>query len=205
MVTQEVIKAIAPEARLNNVTEMLKYINPILSKYKLDTPLVVAHFLSQLAHESGGFNRLEENLMYSSEGLMKTFSKYFPNKELADKYARKKELIANRVYANRMENGDEASGDGWKYRGRGYIQLTGRYNYELYGKKIGIDLVTNPDKAMEVKTALELASCYFVTVGCVGAAKNDNCKAVTKLINGGYIGLAHRQALLDRAKKALGI
>ena len=204
MVTREVLKAVAPNAREARINEILDN-KDILTSYGIKTPLRLAHFLAQVSHESGGFMRIEENLMYSSEGLLKTFSKYFKTKEEADKYARNKSAIANKVYANRMDNGNEASGDGWKYRGRGFIQLTGKANYAAAGKALKMNLVDNPDKASEVKTALEVAAWYFESRGCNKAADNDSLKGVTRLINGGYIGLSHREQLLKEAKKALGI
>ena len=111
----------------------------IMEKFGIDNPLRLSHFLSQCAHESGNFKLVRENLNYSADGLRKIFPKYFPTIEVANKYARQPEKIANRVYANRMGNGDEASGDGWKYKGAGFVQLTGKDNYTAFGKAINED------------------------------------------------------------------
>jgi putative chitinase len=129
-------------------------------QFEIDTPERVAPFLAECAHESGGFVRLEENLNYSAEGLRKTFGKYFPTEALARQYARKPEAIANRVYANRMGNGDEASGDGWRYRGRGLPQLTGLHNYELCGESLGVDLLADPDLLTDYRYAA-LSAAWF--------------------------------------------
>ena len=115
------------------------------AKFQINTPLRLAHFLAQCGHESGGFRATSENLNYSAKGLNGIFKKYFPTEASAAAYARNPQKIANKVYANRMSNGDEASGDGFKFRGRGYIQLTGRANYTLFGKAIGEDATGNPD------------------------------------------------------------
>jgi putative chitinase len=166
----------------------------VLEKFKIDTPLKLSHFLSQASHESGGFKVVNENLNYSAKGLMGTFKKYFPTEELAKKYERQPEKIANRVYANRMNNGDEASGDGWKFRGRGYIQLTGKHNYTEFGKSINEDIVATPDKISTTYPLLSAA--WFFSKNCLAkctAPTVEAVTAVTKCVNGGVLGLSDRQ------------
>ena len=163
-------------------------------KYNLTT-IQLAHFAGQLSHESLDFKVLSENLNYSAERLLQVFPKYF-TKELAQRYARKPILIANRVYANRMGNSDEKSGDGWKYRGRGYIQLTGKKNYEAFSKFIGEDCVSNPDLVSQ-KYALESALWFFFENKIFTLCKDlsdDSIKKVTKKINGGLNGFADRKS-----------
>ena len=165
------------------------------AKFNITTPLRLAHFLSQCGHESGGFKAVNENLNYSAKGLMGTFKKYFPTEDLAKKYERKPELIASKVYANRMANGDEASKDGYKFRGRGYIQLTGRDNYTKFSKFIGEDCVAGSDL---VATKYPLASAAFFFDSnklwsiCDKGADEATVTAVTKRVNGGTIGLSDR-------------
>ena len=165
------------------------------AKFNITTPLRLAHFLSQCGHESGGFKAVNENLNYSAKGLMGTFKKYFPTEDLAKRYERKPELIAARVYANRMANGDEASKDGYKFRGRGYIQLTGRDNYTKFSKFIGEDCVAGSDL---VATKYPLASAAFffdsnkLWAICDKGADEATVTAVTKRVNGGTIGLQDR-------------
>lgn len=164
------------------------------SKFNITSALRLAHFLSQCGHESGGFKLVSENLNYSAEGLKKTFGKYFPG-DLANSYAKNPEKIASRVYANRMENGDEASKDGYKFRGRGFVQLTGKANYTAFAKFIGEDCVSNPDL---VSTKYPLASAAFffdsnkIWLVCDKGADDAAVTAVTKKVNGGTIGLDDR-------------
>jgi len=147
--------------------------------------------LAQVDHESGGFKRLSENLNYSAKGLRKTFGKYYKTDELANAEARNPEAIANRVYGGRM--GNNSSGDGYRYRGRGFIQLTGKDNYKSFGNLVGMDLVNNPDLASDPMTAARIAVAYYKSrVIDRGIAANDT-KAVTKAVNGGSIGLSDRQ------------
>ncbi|MDV6348549.1 glycoside hydrolase family 19 protein [Nitrosomonas sp. Is35] len=164
------------------------------AKFGIDSPLRLAHFLAQCAHESAEFKALEENLNYSADGLKKVFSKYFPG-DLADSYARQPEKIASRVYANRMGNGDEASKEGYKYRGRGYIQLTGKDNYSALAKAIGDDVAANPDW---VKTKYPLLSAaWFWSTRALNdladqGASDDVVTRITKKVNGGTLGLDDR-------------
>jgi len=165
------------------------------AKFNITNTLRLAHFLAQCGHESGGFKAVSENLNYSAKGLRGTFGKYFPTDALAVAYERKPEKIANRVYSSRMGNGDEASGEGWKYRGRGYIQLTGKSNYTKFDGTVGDDIVENPDL---VATKYPLASAAFFFDSnklwsiCDKGADDATVTAVTKRVNGGTIGLSDR-------------
>ena len=131
----------------------------VIREFGISNPFRLAHFLAQTAHESGNFKHVRENLNYSAEGLLKVFPKYF-SKETASFYARKPEAIANLVYGGRMGNGDKNSGDGWRYRGRGYLGLTGKSNYRAFGDFIGVDLVKDPD-LVATKYALTSAAWFF--------------------------------------------
>ena len=166
------------------------------ARFGITTPLRLAHFLAQCGHESGGFRATQENLNYSAKGLCGIFRKYFPSVTLAMQYERKPEKIANKVYANRMGNGNEASGMGWKYRGRGYIQLTGFENYKSFDATVPEDIVVNPD-LVATKYALASAAFFFKKNGlwaiCDRGADMGTVTAVTKRVNGGTIGLADRQ------------
>jgi putative chitinase len=165
------------------------------AKFNITNTLRLAHFLAQCGHESGGFKAVSENLNYSAKGLRGTFGKYFPTDALANAYQRNPEKIANRVYSSRMGNGDEASGEGWKYRGRGYIQLTGKSNYSKFDATVGDDIVGNPDL---VATKYPLASAAFFFDSnklwsiCDKGSDDATVTAVTKRVNGGTIGLADR-------------
>jgi len=173
---------------------VIAQIPDVMTKFGIDTPTELAHFLAQCGHESGGFRVVNENLNYSAKGLLGIFKKYFPTQQLAEAYQRKPEKIANRVYASRMGNGDEASGEGFKYRGRGYIQLTGKQNYTAFGKAIGVDIAANPD-LVATKYPL-LSAAWFFSKNCLGKCKDASdasVLAVTKCVNGGTIGLADRQ------------
>ena len=165
------------------------------AKFQINTPLRLAHFLAQCGHESGGFRVTQENLNYSAKGLMGIFKKYFPTQALAESYQRQPQKIANKVYANRMSNGSEASGDGFKFRGRGYIQLTGRANYTAFGKAINEDIVSNPD-VVSGKYALLSAAWFWSTNGlnrlADTGATDQVVTSITKRVNGGTIGLADR-------------
>jgi putative chitinase len=165
------------------------------AKFQINTPLRLAHFLAQCGHESGGFRATQENLNYSAQGLNGIFKKYFPTAAAAAAYARQPAKIASKVYANRMGNGSEASGEGYKFRGRGYIQLTGKENYTAFGKAINEDIISNPD-IVASKYALLSAAWFFTKNGlhkmADGGASDAVVTQVTKRVNGGTIGLADR-------------
>lgn len=166
----------------------------IMEKYGIDTALKLAHFLGQAGHESGNFKVVNENLNYSGDRLKVIFPKYFKDKDVTA-YNRNPEKIANVVYASRMGNGAEATGEGYKFRGRGYIQLTGKDNYKAFGASIGEDLTSNPD-LVSTKYALASAAWFFSKNGlCAIAEKgigDDIITQITKRVNGGTIGLADR-------------
>lgn len=166
------------------------------ARFGITNTLRLAHFLAQCGHESGGFRAVQENLNYGAKGLLTIFKKYFKTIEKAKAYERKPEKIANLVYGNRMGNGSEASGDGWKHRGRGYIQLTGKDNYEAFDATVPEDIMSNPD-LVATKYALASAAFFFkknnLWAICDRGSSPDVVTLVTKRVNGGTIGLADRQ------------
>lgn len=167
----------------------------IQEKFGLTTGLRLAHFLAQAGHESGGFRVTNENLNYSAKGLKGIFKKYFPSEAIALDYAKKPQKIANRVYGGRMGNGNEASGDGYKFKGRGYIQLTGRSNYTAFGDSIGKPIEETPD-LVATEYALASAAWFWSKNGLNKIADTGATDAavtmITKRVNGGTIGLADR-------------
>jgi putative chitinase len=191
-------------ALMKNDTALV-YLEPLkaaMALYAIDNEQRVSHFLAQLAHESAGFTVIEENLNYSAQGLAKTWPKRFANQdgspnEIAKKLHRKPELIANNVYANRMGNGHEQSGDGWKYRGRGLIQLTGKNNYRTASFALSDSdfLLTNPDKVLLPDVAATTAAWFWNANGLNELADAGDTEKVTRRVNGGTIGLEHREQL----------
>jgi len=175
-----------------------------METFKINTKLRLAHFLSQVAHESGNFKFIEENLNYSDKALLAVFGKYF-DEELAEEYHRQPEKIANRVYANRMENGNEDSGEGWKFRGRGYIQLTGKHNYSLFNEYVDEDVIETPDTVSEQYPLLSAGWFWFENgLNRVADTGSDDevVKKITRRVNGGYNGLEDR---LHHFKEFLGL
>ena len=174
---------------------VIAMIPEVASKFEINTPLRLAHFLAQCGHESGGFKLTKENLNYSAKGLNGIFKKYFPTLESAVPYERKPEKIANKVYGGRMGNGAEVSGEGWKFHGRGFIQLTGKDNYTAFTKSIGEDCIANPDLVAS-KYALASAAWFFNKNGlhkmADGGANDATVTSITKRVNGGTIGLPDR-------------
>jgi putative chitinase len=183
----ENLKGHIPDAVIAQIPDAAK-------KFNITNPLRLAHFLAQCGHESAGFKAIQENLNYSADGLKKIFPKYFPG-NLAEGYAKNPEKIASKVYGSRMGNGDETTKEGYKFRGRGFIQLTGKDNYTKFAKFIGEDTVGNPDL---VATKYPLASAAFFFDSnklwdiCDKGADDATVTAVTKRVNGGTIGLADR-------------
>ena len=173
----------------------IKY-KSLFDKYGLTTKLRIAHFMAQIEHESG-LKPIAENLNYSAQGLMQTFSKYFTTNDSL-LFASNPEKIANRVYANRMGNGDEKSGDGWKYRGRGFIQITGKINYFQLANDTDLDCLKNPDLLLEEANAMISALWFWNKAGLNKLADKNDIKGITRKINGGTIGLAHRQELFKK-------
>ena len=183
----DALKGHIPDSVISQIPETAK-------KFNITSTLRLAHFLAQCGHESGGFKAVNENLNYSAVGLKKIFPKYFPG-SLNESYARQPEKIASRVYGNRMGNGDEDSREGFKFRGRGYIQLTGKSNYAAFDKLVEEDIISNPDL---VATKYPLASAAFffnsnrLWTICDRGADDATVTAVTRRVNGGTIGLADR-------------
>ena len=182
----EKLRGIVPDSVLNQIPDTI-------SKFEINTPLRLAHFLAQCAHESSGFKVTTENLNYSADGLKKVFPKYFPQ-TLSESYARQPEKIASRVYGGRMGNGDESTKEGYKFRGRGYIQLTGKDNYIAFGKIIKEDLTLKPD--LVATTYPLLSAAWFFSKNCLKKCDAGDTDAVvtsvTKCVNGGTLGLDER-------------
>jgi len=189
---------------ITHVDHWIEAFDQLLPDYEINTPKRIAAFIAQCAHESGGFKFLKENLNYKAESLMKTFPKYFSDRDTANAYAKQPVKIANRVYANRMGNGDEASGDGYRYCGRGLIQLTGKSNYSWFAASLEI----SPDEASEYLETFEGAAqsaCWFWESNNLNVeADAGDIKKMTKKINGGYIGLDDRVKHYEHALHILG-
>lgn len=200
--TKEQLKQLLPKNPY--IDQWHKALSQLLPDYEINTPQRIAAFVAQCAHESGGFVFLTENLNYKAESLTKLFGKYFPNLAVAKEYERKPEKIANRIYANRMGNGDEASGDGYKYRGRGLIQLTGKTNYTWFAASLEI----SPEEAAEYTQTFEGAAqsaCWFWETNKINAfADKGDIVGMTKRINGGTIGLEDRKKHYEHALHVLG-
>ena len=187
-----------------HITHWHGVLDQLLDDYEINTPLRVAHFVAQCAHESGNFVFIKENLNYKAASLQKIFGKYFPTAELAAQYANRPERIANRVYANRMGNGDEASGDGFRYCGRGLIQLTGKDNYTFFAGSLDISV----EEASEYLATFEgsaQSACWFWEQNKLNRfADANDVKGLTRAINGGYIGLSDREKHTEHALHILG-
>jgi putative chitinase len=204
--TKEQLKQLLPKNPY--IDQWYNALSQLLPDYEINTPQRIAAFIAQCAHESGEFTALKENLNYRAVTLRKIFPKYFPTDEIANHYANlpnKQEAIANKVYANRMGNGDEASGDGFRYCGRGLIQLTGKDNYSWFAASIGI----SPDEASEYLQTFEGAAqsaCWFWESNNLNAfADVGDILTMTKRINGGTIGLEDRKKHYEHALHVLGV
>jgi putative chitinase len=182
-------------------TKVYQGLFSIVTEYKINTPSRLAHFLAQCAHESTNFSRVEENLNYSARRLMVVFKKYFLTEELALQYERNPKAIASRVYANRMGNGPEETNDGWTYRGRGFIQLTGRDNYKLFDGVVNDNITDNPDLVAN-KYSLVSAAWFWNNKKLNDAADQgiteNEVALITKKVNGGFIGLEDRTKLFHK-------
>jgi len=179
-------------------------LNQTFVKYNISTTQRQASFLGQCMHESNNFKVLEENLHYKAESLMKVWPSRFTDKVVADAYANNPEKIANKVYAGRMGNGTEESGDGWKYHGRGLIQLTGKENYERCGSAIGVDLISQPNLLVDPQYAALSAGWFWNKMGLNDLADAQEYGQMTKRINGGTLGLDDRIVKITKAKQILG-
>lgn len=195
MITIDLLKTIAPKTKQSVLEQYVGPLDEVAKYYDMyDNIHRVAGFVAQTAHESGGFNFIKENLNYSSSGLIKTFPKYF-TQETAEQYQHQPEKIASRIYANRMGNGDEASGDGYKFCGRGLIQLTGRSNYTKFAGDLGIsieDCVTFMEAA---EGATSSAGWFWDNNNLNQYCDSDDFVMLTKRINGGTIGIEERKKL----------
>ena len=190
---------VAVGVKPDTAVDWLRPIQSTCERFEINTPLRISAFLAQCAHESGGFTRLVENLNYSAEALMRVWPKRFPTMEIAMRYHRNPEKIANSVYASRMGNGPEESGEGWKYRGRGLKQLTGKSNYTACSRGLGADLVANPDLLVNPEFAALSAGWFWKTNNCSPLADAREFELLTKRINGGLIGLNDRKARYAKA------
>jgi putative chitinase len=180
----------------------IKPLNSCFNMYSMDTPKRRAAFLGQVLHESGHLKTLVENLNYGAKGLMATWPKRFPTTDIATQYERQPEKIANKVYADRLGNGPEESGDGWKYRGRGAIQVTGKSNYEACSKSLRVDLVANPELLEEPHYAIMSAGWFWNSRNLNKLADDWDIPAISRAVNGGTIGLQDR---IEVSKKALDL
>jgi putative chitinase len=182
--------------------QWLESLNAAMLRFNINTPRRIAAFIGQCAHESANFTALTENLNYRGESLMRVWPRHFPTPEVAAQYHRKPEQIANRAYANRMGNGPEASGDGWKYRGRGLIQLTGKDNYQLASDALRVDLVNNPDLVTQPDMAALTAAWFWNKRGLNDLADAGDNQQISRRINGGTHGMDDR---LQRTATALAL
>jgi putative chitinase len=176
----------------------------LLPDYEINTPNRVAAFLAQCAHESGGFKALKENLNYQAASLCRVFPKYFPNMDVANQYAHNQEAIANRVYGGRMGNGPESTGDGFKYCGRGLIQLTGKQNYTKFAESIDTPIEDIPEFLGTFEGAIQSACWFWETNNLNQYADSGDILTMTKRINGGTIGLEDRTQHYNHALKVFG-
>jgi len=203
MITITQLEQMFPQAKQANLALYLDALNSTMDANSINTKNRIAGFLAQCCHESGNFSAVVENLNYSSDALHTLYPKYFPSVEVADQYSRQPQKIANHMYANRMGNGDEASGEGWKFRGRGIIQITGKTNYTLCGTSLQLDLVTNPTLLETPLDATRSAGWYWTLHNINAAADADDIVHMTKIINGGTNGLDNRTKLYNQAKAVL--
>lgn len=200
MINASQLKAIFPQCRDAGMWSTI--LPSVIREFQLDDPVELAEWLAQCGHESAQFTRLTENLSYSARALMATWPKRFPDLQIATKYARQPDRIANYVYANRMGNGEVGSGDGFRYRGRGLFQITGRDNYRQCGEALNLMLLTFPQKLEDPINAARSAGWYWRA-----RMKNHTPGDVehsTKIINGGLNGLSERQAFFNTAMQVLG-
>ena len=197
MVTSEQLK------KLHIGEQWVDALNATFQRFNIDTPIRQASFIGQCGHECGNFKVLEENLNYRAETLMKLWKTRFPTLDVANEYSRNPKKIANKVYASRMGNRDESSGDGYRFRGRGCIQLTGHANYFHAGKACGVDFVMEPDLVATPQYAAMTAGWFWDTHKLNQFADVRDFKTMTKKINGGFIGLDDRIKHIEHAMQVL--
>lgn len=201
MFTEDALRQILPALPPDRRRDYAPLLQSAAAEFGINNPLRAAAFIAQIAHESMGLTRLVENLNYSAPRLRQVWPRRFPTDAVANAFARQPEKLANSVYANRNGNGPPESGDGFRYRGRGFIQLTGRANYREFGRLLGADLEGNPDLAAEPPVAFRVAAAFFKSRGCNELADQQAITAMTKRINGGTVGLHERIALFGKAKR----
>lgn len=211
----DILKQLFPKSTEENRAKYAMPLRMAMIRYNIDNPNRVRAFLAQIGHESGQLSAVVENLNYSAKVLRSVFGKYFKTDAEAEKYARKPEAIANVVYANRLGNGDTKSGDGWRYRGRGLIQITGKSNYneasqKMYALPLGVDFVDEPELLATPEYAAQSAAWWWenaglnaIADGLGGANDTEVFKQITKRVNGGYNGLDDRLAIYNRAKSVI--
>jgi len=201
ILTEKQLLQIMPH--IPHVEKWCESLNKVLPDYDINTNLRVAGFLAQCACESSEFRAIEENLNYNSEELRKVFRKYFPSQTIAEQYAHNRNLIANRVCANRMGNGDEASGDGWEFRGRGLIQLTGKSNYQKFGETVGLT-AEQVTAYLATEDGAVHSACWFWEERHINEpADRRDIKEMTRLVNGGLNGLEDRTRYYELALRVL--
>jgi len=203
MITESQLKELMP--RNKYISNWCKALNILLPDYEINTRLRIAAFLAQCIHESGGFEFLRENLNYRAASLIKVWPRHFPNLEIATQYERNPQKIANRAYANRMGNGDESSGDGWRYCGRGLIQLTGKHNYQAFAESIETPVEQIPEYLETFEGAVQSACWFWETNNLNSLADRRDIIGLTKRINGGTIGLEDRKKHYEHALHVLGV
>ena len=203
-ITLELLRKVCPKTKPAVLEKYVTALNEVCEYYEINTGKRMAAFLAQTAHESGGFNAVKENLNYSAKGLMTTFKKYFPTEALAKEYERQPVKIANKVYANRMGNGDEASGDGSKFCGRGLIQLTGKQNYTRFAADLGVTLEECVAYLETPAGAVSSAGWFWDQNNLNDICDRGDIKLLTRRINGGFIGLEDRIHHYEIALEVLG-
>ncbi|HYN86134.1 MAG TPA: glycoside hydrolase family 19 protein [Pyrinomonadaceae bacterium] len=205
MVTDDELRQLMPNLPAPRRAELLGPLQQAMNEFGITNRLREAAFLATLAVESGELRLMVENLNYSAQRLLQVFPKYFKTAALANEYGRQPEKIANRVYADRMGNGPESGGDGWRYRGRGVIQITGRNNYRTHGQAIGVDIEQNPDLAADPAIAFRIAGAFWKSNGCNPLADEGRFDKISKIINGRFPphGWPERQRYYARAKQVL--
>jgi len=210
LLNEDVLQTVVPQCP--NAGDWVAPLNDAMARFDISNARRAAAFLAQIAHESNGLRSLSENLNYSAAGLMNTWPNRFPTVAVAQQYARNPEKIANYVYALRLGNGDEDSGDGWRYRGRGLIQLTGRGNYRAAGTALGLPLENDPDQLAQPGAATLSAAWFWKSHGLNELADDANpanddedFETISIKINGGRAGLDSRKAYWAKAKSALGV
>lgn len=203
MITEAQLRELIPRNRY--ISNWCRALNILLPDYEINTPERIAAFLAQCIHESGGFEFLRENLNYRATSLVKVWPRHFPNLDIAKQYERNPQKIANRAYANRMGNGPEESGDGWRYCGRGLIQLTGKNNYEAFAESIVTPVEEIPEYLETFEGAVQSACWFWETNNLNSLADRRDIVGLTKKINGGTIGLEDRKKHYEHALHVLGV